>query len=155
MSQTCWRRSAVSRRRSPLRRKHWHLPRKTHIQSRCVMVFWVMLLLKIRNYLWMTKSQHCVKRIWLRSIISNVANNKNEKLLSQQVFKNHNCNTFQSSFSVEPVCPSLSPFVHVLCIWQLVLTSSFHVLISYFLVSLKLVAVVTVWSLTISMTQHL
>ena len=40
---------------------------------------------------------------------------QNEKLFKLTSFQNHNCNTFQSSFSVEPVCPSVCPFVLCIC----------------------------------------
>ena len=75
----------------------------------------------------MTKLQHRDKRIGLPSIISNVANNKNEELFKLTSFQ-------------KPQLQYVSVFFFV----SVVLIRSFHVLISYFLVSLKLVAVVTV-----------
>ena len=52
--------------------------------------------------------------------------------------------------NLREVCPSVSPFVLVV-----LLTPSFHVLRSYFYVSLSLVAVPTIWPLINFVTQFL
>ena len=98
--------------------------------------------------LWMTKSQPCVKPACLPSITSNAENNElwnTDRLTS---FTSHNCNLFQSSSSL-PICASF--------VFAVLFIHSFHVSISYFLFSLSLVAVSTVWFLlnTFCMTQLL
>ena len=53
-------------------------------------------------------------------------------------------------FNLFQLCPSVSPFVFVV-----LFTPSFHVLSSYFYVSLSLVAVPTIWTLINFVTQFL
>ena len=94
--------------------------------------------LNSRNYLWMTKSQPRVKPTCLPSIISNAEKNElwnTDRLTS---FTSQNCNPFQFSSSLT-ICASF--------VFALLFIHSFHVLISYFLFSLSLVAVSTVWIL--------
>ena len=69
-----------------------------------------------------------------------------EKLLGEQVFKNHNCNPFQSPSSL-----SMRVFF---CISMLSIPC-FCVLSGYFYVSLNLVAVPTAWILINFVTQLL
>ena len=60
-----------------------------------------------------------------------------EKLLGRQVFENHNCNPFHTSFTSLPIDAAIS----ICCVNYFI--PSFNVLSGYFNVSLNLVAVPT------------
>ena len=69
-----------------------------------------------------------------------------EKLLGEQVFKNHNCNPFQSPSSLSMRVSFCISMLSIPC---------FRVLSGHFSVSLNLVAVPTAWILINFVTQLL
>ena len=69
-----------------------------------------------------------------------------EKLLGEQVFKNHNCNPFQSPSSLSMRVSFCISMLSIPC---------FRVLSGYFYASLNLVAVPTAWILINFVTQLL